>query len=45
MLGFIKVLVSKNNKRNYKGTHIKQIIVTTIEYISANNKYLNLIII
>jgi hypothetical protein len=45
ILGFVKVLVSKYNKRNYKSARVKYIIVTIIKYINSNNKYLNLIII
>jgi hypothetical protein len=45
ILGSIKVLVSKYNKRDYKGARVKRITVTIIEYISSNNKYLNPIII
>jgi hypothetical protein len=45
MLGFIKVLVSKHNRRDYKGARVKRITVTIIEYINSNSKYLNPIII
>jgi hypothetical protein len=45
ILGLVKVLVSKYNRRDYKGTRVKRIIVTTIEYISTNSRYLNPIII
>jgi len=45
MLGSIKVLVSKYNKRDYKGARVKRISVTIIEYISSDSKYLNPIII
>ena len=45
MLSFIKVLISKDNPRGYKGTSVKRIIVTAIECISANSKSLLLIII
>jgi hypothetical protein len=45
ILGFIKVLVNKNNKRDYKDTRIKRTIIIAIEYINTNNRYLNLIII
>jgi hypothetical protein len=45
MLGSIKVLISKDDLRDYKGANIKHIIVTAIEYISINNRSLLLIII
>jgi hypothetical protein len=45
ILGFIKVLVSKQDIRDYKGARVKRIIITAIECISSNSKYLNLIII
>ena len=45
ILSFIKVLISKYNKRDYKGARVKRISVTAIEYINSNNKYLNPIII
>jgi len=45
MLSFIKVLVNKDNSRDYKGAGVKRIIVTAIECISANSKSLLLIII
>jgi hypothetical protein len=40
MLGFIKVLVSKHNTRDYRGARVKRITVTTIECISGNSRYL-----
>jgi hypothetical protein len=45
MLGSIKVLVSKQDIRDYKGARVKRITVTAIECINGNGKYLNLIII
>ena len=45
MLSFIKVLISKDDLRDYKGASIKRIIVIAIKYISINNKSLLLIII
>ena len=45
MLGSIKVLVSKYNKRDYKGARVKRITVIAIKCINSNSKYLNLIII
>jgi len=40
MLGFIKVLISKDNLYNYRGVGVKRIIVTAIKYISANSRLL-----
>jgi len=45
ILSFIKVLISKDDLRDYKGASIKRIIVIAIKYISINNKSLLLIII
>jgi hypothetical protein len=45
ILGFIKVLISRDNLRDYKGAGIKHIIVIIIKYININNKSLLLIII
>jgi hypothetical protein len=45
MLSFIKVLISKDDPRDYKGAGVKRIIVTIIECISVNSKSLLLIII
>jgi hypothetical protein len=45
MLGSIKVLISKYNKRDYKGARVKRTFIITIEYISGDSKYLNPIII
>ena len=45
MLSFIKVLISKDDLRDYKGASIKRIIVIAIKCISANGKSLLLIII
>jgi hypothetical protein len=45
ILGFIKVLLSKDNQRDYRSTGVKRTIVTTIECISANGRFLLLIII
>jgi hypothetical protein len=45
ILGSIKVLISKDNLRDYRGTGIKRIIVTTIEYISIDSRSLLPIII
>ena len=45
MLGFVKVLVSKHDKRDYRGARVKRTSVTAIECISGDGKYLNPIII
>jgi len=45
MLSFIKVLVSKDDLRDYKSAGVKRTIVITIECISANSRSLLLIII
>jgi len=45
MLSFVKVLVSKYNKRDYKSTRVKCIFITIIECINNDSRYLNLIII
>ena len=41
----IKVLISKYDKQDYRGTRVKYTSVTVIECISSDSKYLNLIII
>jgi hypothetical protein len=43
--GSIKVLVSKYNKRDYRGARVKRTTVTVIECISGNGRYLNPMII
>ncbi|KAH7317382.1 hypothetical protein BKA65DRAFT_411154, partial [Rhexocercosporidium sp. MPI-PUGE-AT-0058] len=45
ILGFIKVLINKDNPRDYKSAGAKRTIITAIEYISANGRSLLLIII
>jgi hypothetical protein len=45
VLSSAKVLVGKGDKQNYRGTCIKQTIVTTVECVSADSRYLNLMII
>jgi hypothetical protein len=45
ILGSIKVLISKDDPRDYKSAGVKRIIVTAIEYISVNGRSLLLIII
>jgi hypothetical protein len=45
MLSSVKVLVSKNDMRNYRGARVKQKLVTAIECISGDSRYLNPLII
>ena len=45
MLGSVKVLVSKYNKRDYRGAQVKRTSVTAIECISSDGRYLNPMII
>lgn len=45
MLGMVKFLAGKNAVRNYKGAHVKCIIVTVIECISGDGEYLDSIMI
>jgi len=44
-LGSAKVLISKDNPRDYRGVGIKRTMMTAIEYINKNDKSLLLIII
>jgi hypothetical protein len=41
MLGSVKVLVGKDDKRKYRGARVKRTTVTAIECISADGRYLN----
>jgi hypothetical protein len=45
MLGAVKVLVGKNDTRDYRGARVKRKMVTSIECISADGRYLNPMII
>ena len=45
ILGSIKVLLSKDDPRDYRGAAVKRTIVTAIEYVSVNGRSLLLIII
>lgn len=45
MLSFVKVLVNKNNLRDYRNASVKRIIITAIKYISTNDKLLLSLII
>ncbi len=40
MLGTVKVLVSKDDPRDYRGAGVKRTMVTAIECISANDRSL-----
>lgn len=40
MLGSIKVLVGKNDLRNYRGADVKRTMMTAVECISANGRRL-----
>jgi hypothetical protein len=44
-LGSVKVLVSRDSQRGYRGARIKRTTVTAIECISADGRYLNPMII
>jgi hypothetical protein len=45
MLGSVKVLVGKDDRRDYRGVRVKRTTVTAIECISADGRYLNPMII
>lgn len=45
MLGSVKVLVSKNDMRSYRGARVKRKTITAIECISGDSRYLNPLII
>jgi hypothetical protein len=45
VLGFVKVLIGKNDIQDYKDARIKRTTMIAIECISANDKYLTSIII
>jgi len=45
MPGSVKVLVAKDDRRNYRGARVKRTTVTAIEYISADGRYLKPMII
>lgn len=45
MLGSAKVLVSKDNMRGYRGARVKRTVVTAIECISGDGRYLNPMIV
>ncbi|OCK93447.1 CENP-B protein, partial [Cenococcum geophilum 1.58] len=41
----VKVLISKNDMRGYRGARIKRTVVTAMECISADGRYLNPVIV
>ena len=43
--GSIKVLVGKDDMRDYRGARVKRTTITTIESVLADGKFLNPIII
>ena len=45
MLNSVKVLISKNDQRGYRGARVKRTMVTVIECISASGRYLNPMVI
>jgi len=45
MLGSVKVLVGKDDMRDYRGARVKRTTVTAVECISANGRYLEPLII
>jgi hypothetical protein len=45
MLGLVKVLVSKYDRRDYRGARVKRTTMTAIECISGDGRYLNPMII
>jgi hypothetical protein len=45
VLNLLKVLVDKNEFRNYKGARVKHTLITIVEYILINGRYLYPLII
>lgn len=45
MLGYVRVLVSKDDRRKYRGARVKRTTVTAIECISGDGRYLHPMII
>ena len=41
MLGFVKVLVGKDDMRDYRSVRVKRTMVTAIECIGADGRYLD----
>lgn len=44
-LNSVKVLVSRDNERGYRGARVKRTIVTAVECVSADGRYLTPMII
>jgi len=44
-LNSVKVLVGKDNQRGYRGARVKRTMVTAIECVSGDGRYLNPMII
>jgi hypothetical protein len=42
ILNLLKVLISKNELKTYRGAGVKRTLITAIEYISADSRYLRL---
>ena len=40
ILSSVKVILNKDDLRDYRGAVVKRIIVTAIEYISTNSRFL-----
>jgi hypothetical protein len=45
MLGSVKVLAGREDQRNYRGARVKRTVVTAIECISADGRYLDPMVI
>jgi hypothetical protein len=45
MLGTVRVLVGKDDMRDYRGVRIKRTLVTAVECISGDSRYLDPMII
>jgi hypothetical protein len=45
MLGSVKVLAGRTDLRDYRGARVKRTVVTAIECISADSRYLDPIVI
>jgi hypothetical protein len=45
MLGSVKVLLGKNDMRTYRGARVKREVVTAVECVSADGRYLNPVVI
>jgi hypothetical protein len=45
ILNLLKVLVGRHELKTYRKAGVKHILITAIEYISANSRYLHLLII